>query len=65
MALNDVKHVEAYAIIRRIVEQEAPVDLELRDAAVVWMNENKPSSSAYSAAARSLGTTVDPEGMGG
>lgn len=59
MALDDVKHVEAVAIIRRLVESP---DLEGRDAAQVWLEANHPPPEAYAAAARSL---TEPEGMGG
>lgn len=62
--LDDVKHVEAYAIIRRLSEQ--PDDFEGRNAAEVWLEENKPPASAYTAAMRAVATTVEAaaEGMG-
>lgn len=52
--LNDVQHVAAYAIIKRLVEQAPYPDGEVLDAGGVWLEENKPSSEAYSAAAHSM-----------
>jgi hypothetical protein len=58
VSLDDVKHVEAYAIIKRLVERP---DLEGRDAGLQWLEENHPEQSAYVAAARSLSGGVAPE----
>lgn len=57
--LSDVKHVEAYAIVKRLLED--PGNFEGRNAAEVFLAENKPPASAYTAAMRSLS---EPEGMG-
>lgn len=56
MALDGVKHVEAVAILKRLVESP---DLEGRDAALQWLEENHPAPADYTAAARSLGVEED------
>lgn len=57
MALDDVQHVEAVAIIRHLLEG----DPQARVAAEVWLEKNHPPPDAYLAAAASL---AEPEGMG-
>lgn len=56
MALDDVKHVEAVAIIRALVERP---DVQARDAALGWLEDNHPNPEAYAVAARSLGKEPD------
>lgn len=58
MALDDVKHVEAVALIRRLLDAS---DQFVNDAAEGWLRDNHPAPSVYSAAARSLGTEVDED----
>lgn len=53
MALNDVEHVEAVAIIRKLIETGITCDPDVTRAAVGWLEEHHPSPSAYIAAARS------------
>lgn len=64
MALDDVQHVEAVSIIRRLANYGH--DPEAIVAAEVWLEKNHPPPSAYVAAAESLGSRspVNPEEMG-
>lgn len=50
MALNDVQHVEAVAIMRRLVDEPIGGDSQARIAARQWLAENHPEPSAYVAA---------------
>jgi hypothetical protein len=62
MALDDRRHVEAYAIIKRLVGDEPGFDptepdayAVLRDAGLQWLKENRPAPGVYTAVARELG----------
>lgn len=55
MALDDVGHVEAVALIRRLVENPEGADPEAIVAGRNWLEVNHPSMSAYVAAAGSIG----------
>lgn len=50
MALDDVRHVEAIAIIRALAE-DFPM-LTVHAAALAWCEENHPPPEAYMAAMR-------------
>lgn len=56
MALNDVQHVKAVALIRALLED--PTAPTIRATAEGWLEENHPPPSAYIAAMSSL---VEPE----
>lgn len=47
--LDDVRHVEAVAVVRALLNQE-PGDDTPRRAAEQWLRENHPSPAAYMAA---------------
>jgi hypothetical protein len=49
MALGDRQHVEAVAILRRLVEEDER-DEDARLAAKVWLRENHPEPEVYIAA---------------
>jgi hypothetical protein len=54
MALDDVKHVEAVALIRRLCEEGSGFSIETTCAVESWLEQNHPSSAAYVAAAKSV-----------
>lgn len=55
MALDDVKHVEAVAIMRAMIETPGGYMMpdELKATVEGWLEENHPPPSAYMAAMRS------------
>ncbi len=55
MALDDVKHVEAVAIIRLLIESPwaHAMPEEQREGVEGWLTENHPPPTAYMAAMRS------------
>lgn len=59
MALDDRQHVEATAILNRVTEEAPHLSGEVLDAAEQWLKENRPSTGAYSNAAKSLGGELD------
>lgn len=58
--LDDVKHVEAVAVVRALIE--SPGDLRANLAAQQFLKENHPPPEAYMAAMSALAT---PRGLGG
>lgn len=56
MALDDIKHVQAVAIIKRLLKD--PLDPEGRAAGEVFLGENRPEPDAYMKALRAA--TADP-----
>ncbi len=58
MALEDLRHVEAVAIIRNLIAAMGPLDglddyaLECLHAGEQWLRENRPSREAYMKALR-------------
>lgn len=57
MALDDVQHVEAVAIMRRLADTAAyamPRDPEAVEAAEKWLKANHPEPGAYMAAMASM-----------
>lgn len=57
MALDDVKHVEAVAMLNAVLESPSAstgMSLELKRGIEGWLEENHPPPSAYSAAMHSL-----------
>lgn len=62
MALNDVEHVEAVALINGILDHAPSLPPEIRTGAEGWLAEHKPAPTAYMAAMRSLaGDDSEPE----
>jgi hypothetical protein len=60
VALDDRQHVEAVAIMRRLVEgryEPFGVDPETYHAANQWLKENHPEPSVYVAAMREASRT--------
>jgi hypothetical protein len=55
MSLDDVKHVEAVAIMRTLIESPWGYGMpdELKQTAEAWLTENHPPPEAYMAAMRS------------
>jgi len=53
MALDDVGHVEAVAVIKRLFEEGSGFSIETTLAAENWLAANHPSSEAYVKAAKS------------
>lgn len=58
MALDDVQHVEAAAIMRRALEEAETPPFMLTSATkialTVWLDENPPARAAYRAAMSSM-----------
>lgn len=54
MALTDVEHVEAVALINGILDAAPTLPPEIRTGAEGWLKEHHPEPSAYMAAMRSL-----------
>lgn len=55
MALDDVEHVEAIAIIRGLAEEwPLPAHESLVRAAEAWCDAHRPEPSAYMAAMRAM-----------
>lgn len=55
--LDDLRHVEAVAVIRALVED--PSDLQANLAAAQWLRENHPSPETYMSALRASADTAN------
>jgi hypothetical protein len=63
MALDDVKHVEAVALINGILDHAPSLPPEIRGGAEAWLAANHPNPSAYMAAMRLL-SGQEPQAAG-
>lgn len=59
--LDDVKHVEAVAVVRALLDR--PHDAIVNDAAQQWLKENHPTPEMYMAAMASFATPDDLEAV--
>lgn len=54
MALTDVEHVEAVALINAILDHAPSLPQPIREGAEGWLKEHHPEPAAYMAAMSSL-----------
>jgi hypothetical protein len=65
MALDDVRHVEACALMRNMLDDSPLLSDDVHDTVVAWLEENHPPPGAYVAAARAWGMHPPKEGHRG
>lgn len=54
MALDDVQHVEAVAIIKALLEASPAIPVTAREGTEAWLADHHPEPHAYSAAMLAL-----------